>query len=112
MPKKDTINEVIDVKNNLSFIRDNAKLVVDKLMEMNPTREQIADFLCETANHYCLGIDETAIWEYVNEFENFESKEFFNDEKGMIEKHGTAAVEMYGLPNWIYNSKVVPNPVG
>lgn len=73
---------------------------LEEFLESKPSREEIAERICSSANNYFLEVDETMEWEELSNLGGFKKEDFYDDVVETYRKHGKEALMCYGLLNW------------
>ena len=79
--------------------------VSQKFIDSNPSKEQVAQYLCDVANNHVLDIDDTYAWDLAEQI-GLTKEDFFDDQEETIRRFGEEAITHYGIVNWKYKQSV------
>lgn len=79
--------------------------VSDEFIQSNPSKEQVAQYLCNVANNHLLAIDDTYAWDLAGQI-GLTKEDFFDDQEETIRRFDEEAITHYGIVNWKYKPVV------
>lgn len=73
---------------------------LEEFIASNPTRELVAQAICQVANQNVLELTDTFVWEPLSKLGGFTADDFYDDVQATYDFYGKDALEIHGIVWW------------